>query len=396
MSGSAGALAGYPSQLLPPTPMVLRDGRIARVTAFGIAMATGAEQPDVATGAALGRFADDIATDCFLTAQVIGHAESEMADADPLAPHRLARARADGVRAVLLQRGLPEGSVASVWDWQLGLREPRVTVWLFQLSRGEDCDGKPLDRPDGVPVGTADPPLMPPLAGPMTSQVAHTVGTAKAAAAKPRLESSLAQAAAEKPALQDHQPASVHPAPTPSANANAKPDQAIESFKLVAPEPPDAPAANAPARPEAPVPPTLGNTSDLFTKELGSPITQAARLLLPPPVVQRDDGLSITFDADSSYLPTGASRELRRVAAALDPGRAYDVELEGTVAPEEPAGAAAPNGHRSYARWVVERRLARIGELLRQNARARELNIHQTYLANDASRRVTLRLRPLS
>ena len=102
------------TELLPPTPMVLKDGRIARISAFAIPLAPGADKPDGADATSLVGLIDRIATDCFLTAQVIGHAENGVGGNDPLSPHRLARARADGVRAALLARGLPEASVASV------------------------------------------------------------------------------------------------------------------------------------------------------------------------------------------------------------------------------------------------------------------------------------------
>lgn len=99
-----------------------------------------------------------IGTDCFLTAQVIGHIESsEVAEDDTLKAHRLARSRADTVQASLIGGGLPAKAIASVWDWQFMVREARATLWVFQLTQGEDCEGRPL-RPDLVADGGAAPP----------------------------------------------------------------------------------------------------------------------------------------------------------------------------------------------------------------------------------------------
>ena len=49
------------------------------------------------------------------------------------------------------------GSVASVWDRQFGVREPRVTLWIFQLAAGEACAGTPLPECDGAHATMAVP-----------------------------------------------------------------------------------------------------------------------------------------------------------------------------------------------------------------------------------------------
>ena len=101
--------------------------------------------------------ARNLATDCFLTAQAIGHvAADEAKGPDPLAGHRLARSRADHVQTVLTGQGLPQNAIASVWDWQFQVAEPRVTLWVFELADGEDCAGEPLV--------TAKPETAPPAA----------------------------------------------------------------------------------------------------------------------------------------------------------------------------------------------------------------------------------------
>ncbi|HET6521798.1 MAG TPA: hypothetical protein VFG47_18545, partial [Geminicoccaceae bacterium] len=147
--------------LLEPTPLILKDGRIAHVSIHLIPFDQGRGELGQATAGPLDELTRGVATDCFLTAQVIGHVDpNEVEGGNTLGAHRLARARADVVQGVLIDGGLPAKSIASVWDWQFLVREPRVTLWLFRLSEGEDCDGTPL-RPGAAPaqaVAAAEPP----------------------------------------------------------------------------------------------------------------------------------------------------------------------------------------------------------------------------------------------
>jgi outer membrane protein OmpA-like peptidoglycan-associated protein len=135
-----------PEALLQPTPLVLKDGRIANVSIHVLPFDTGNDQLAGDVASRLTELTATVATDCFLTAQVIGHVSSrEVADNETLAAHRLARARADAVQASLIGGGLPAKAIASVWDWQFLVREPRATLWLFRLVQGEDCEGLPLE-----------------------------------------------------------------------------------------------------------------------------------------------------------------------------------------------------------------------------------------------------------
>ncbi|MGH6900629.1 MAG: OmpA family protein, partial [Geminicoccaceae bacterium] len=137
--------AGQADPLLRPTPLVLKDGRIANVSIHDVAFARGRAELTAEAGAELRELTRAIGTDCFLTAQVIGHIDSgEIAEQDSLSAHRLARSRADAVQASLIHGGLPAKAIASVWDWQFMVREARVTLWIFQLTAGEDCEGRPL------------------------------------------------------------------------------------------------------------------------------------------------------------------------------------------------------------------------------------------------------------
>src|SRR3954452_22496076 len=133
------ALAGQ------PLPVAIHDGRIAQLTVYAVPFTIGSQEPTPATAASLGELVAGAATDCFVTAQAVGHVRpGTPGDGGTLVAHRLARARADAVKSVLVRGGLPEGSVASVWDYQFSVREPRVTLWIFQLPKGEACSGAPL------------------------------------------------------------------------------------------------------------------------------------------------------------------------------------------------------------------------------------------------------------
>ena len=132
----------------------------------------------------------EVATDCFLTAQVIGHVgSSEVAGNDTLNAHRLARARADAVQATLIAGGLPAKAIASVWDWQFMVREARATLWVFRLTPGEDCEGEPLDSRAAPLVAQAEsgaaPPQNPQLPAAGTTAAAAGASGAPALAAAP-------------------------------------------------------------------------------------------------------------------------------------------------------------------------------------------------------------------
>ncbi|MCB2056178.1 MAG: hypothetical protein KDE35_18310 [Geminicoccaceae bacterium] len=145
-----------------PTPLILKDGRIADVSVHTIPFASKTAELDSDTVSRLGRLLQPMATDCFLTAQAIGHvAPGASADGETLAAHRLARARADRIQSELIALGLPASAIASVWDWQFLVEEPRVTLWIFRLHEGEDCDGKPLS---GQAVAAVDAPAEKPAA----------------------------------------------------------------------------------------------------------------------------------------------------------------------------------------------------------------------------------------
>jgi hypothetical protein len=209
--GSAHAAAAEP--LLRPTPLVLKDGRIANVSIHVLPFAPGQAELAAEPAEYLAKLTRAVGTDCFLTAQVIGHiASSEVAEDDTLKAHRLARSRADAVQASLIGGGLPAKAIASVWDWQFMVREPRATLWVFELTAGEDCEGRQLqgDLVAQVP--------------PSTEQSSAAPERATTAAAAP------AEAPATKPAVAATKPAKKQAAaaakPAVAARADAAPEVA--------------------------------------------------------------------------------------------------------------------------------------------------------------------------
>jgi hypothetical protein len=163
-----------------PLPLAIRDGRIAHLTVHAVPFGIGAKEPAPATAAALDELVAGLATDCFLTAQAIGHVRpGTPGDGDTLAAHRLARARAEAVQAALTGGGLPAESVASVWDFQFTVREPRVTLWVFSLPQGDECEGKPLPGAKArIAVAELPRPEPPPTAAEETGAPGSAEGMA--------------------------------------------------------------------------------------------------------------------------------------------------------------------------------------------------------------------------
>lgn len=146
-------------------PFAIRDGRIAAVSTHTVPFATGSRELVPATAAALERLARSLATDCFLTAQAIGHASPE-AEGDPIEAQALAQARAELVKRLLGQAGLPADAVAALADYRFTTPASAVTLWAFRLVEGADCGGKALPprpaREAAPPVAAVEPAAAPP------------------------------------------------------------------------------------------------------------------------------------------------------------------------------------------------------------------------------------------
>jgi hypothetical protein len=415
--GSLQAAADEP--LLRPTPLVLKDGRIANVSIHVLPFAAG--RAELADGPAkyLADLTRAVGTDCFLTAQVIGHiASSEVSGDDALNAHRLARSRADAVQASLIGGGLPGKAIASVWDWQFMVREPRATLWVFELTAGEDCEGKPLR-------------------GDLVAQVPSAPEQRAAAAPERRAAAAPEQriAAPEQPAAAQEQRA----APAPEQRAAAAQEQRAAAAPERAPAPavtpaerPAAPAAKPPVAAQVAAAPQAAARQTAPAQAESGPARQGAPSFTEPaPVAERqavaraepaqpsaaagaraapqppasddgkvepgpDGGLVITFATNSSYFPSGAAARLRDLIARIDGQTRYEVTLQVAVSgTTKVVGAKSAAEAARYNQWLAERRLERVQTWLTKNAAADALSIKPEFVADDDSRRLTVRLAPV-
>jgi hypothetical protein len=150
--------------------------------------------------------------------------------------------------------------------------------------------------------------------------------------------------------------------------------------------------AAAAAPPTAPAG-SLGATAP----ESEAPSVAAIEPAAAPPAVEPEpapapETLTITFDVNSSYLPSLDGR-LRDLASNLEPGRSYEVLLTGSVGAGDVEGQSAEEALR-YNRWMAERRVDRVAEYLQKNAKVEDLSIKQDFAMNDPSRRVVVQVRP--
>jgi outer membrane protein OmpA-like peptidoglycan-associated protein len=467
LGATHGAVAGQLRELVrEATPLVLKDGRIAHVAIWSVPFRPGATELDGEVRGELAGLVETLATDCFLTAQAIGHVEPEAAKSgESLAAHRLARARADRIQQAMVERGLQASAIASVWDWQFLVKEPRVTVWVFRLHEGDDCEGKRLERPTATPSGTAAAPpgareLPVRAAAPLGDRPPAATSTPSPGAPAAPAEPPRAQAKSGAPAKPSATPtpppsavaaapptvgpapiqpmpgstppprpaAAVRP-PTPQAapslpgasasasevlvsplQAQAAPDPAAVAGAPPAPAdpapPPSAPPERRPPRTEpakAPAVPTKVGAEPIKVGEepreaaaaeagaVGSARTAVAALDTGA-ATAGPGSLELVFDTNSSYLPRGATAELRAFLKALPAGTASEVELVAAVGGADVKESSGASGVR-YNRWLAERRLARVADWLKENAGGRRLKITTGYQDDDPSRRVTLRLR---
>lgn len=396
--------------VLDATPLVLKDGRMAYVSIHTVPFAPGADAPAPAAAGTLTALAAGLATDCFLTAQAIGHVEpgAKGEGDDTIASHRLARARADRVQRLLGEKGLPASAVASVWDYQFLVREPRVTLWVFRLREGEDCQGDPLPAGKSPLVAAAErkatgrkdqPSLPAPAAGPSPDRKAapetSTEDESRAEAAPP----SPVVAANDGPPPAERAATTPIPAPSPQPSRDeAKPAQAT------------APGASPPPSAAASVRGDTGAAAVArATEEVSSPPLAAAGPALavvgesppaaPPPRAAKTGKpavgtAEIVFDKNSSFLPSGAGKELGRLVAGLPKAKGYEIRLAATVGGAD-AKASSPAEAARYDRWLAERRLSRVAEWLEKHAPVRELSLKRDLVENDPSRRVAIRVHPL-
>ena len=104
--------------------------------------------------------------------------------------------------------------------------------------------------------------------------------------------------------------------------------------------------------------------------------------------------LELVFDVNSSFLGPAAIGELRRKLRSLPNASQYVVELRATVSDEGIKEASATEAQR-YNRWLAERRLGRVRDLLQQYIQAK-LVVNDGYLPHDPTRRIIVSARPQS
>jgi outer membrane protein OmpA-like peptidoglycan-associated protein len=413
--------------LLQATPLVLKDGRIASVSIHTVPFAPGRADLSGEAAARVAELTRAVGTDCFLTAQVIGHIDAgEVSQDDTLSAHRLARSRADAVQASLIGGGLPAKAIASVWDWQFMVRAPRATLWIFELTAGEDCEGRPLH---GGLVAQATPSSAPSAGQPERAAAASSERTATTTARAAAQTDATARPAAPAPSARTKPEPEVRaeaPAATPAPPATqmqtlatATPAERREAGTAVTARPALAPkvqtsegtveqpasqratAAGPAAKPAtaASAPAPAGTVAQpAKPRETGTVVAAKPPAAASAPAsdgkVESGDGrLVITFATNSSYFPAGATRQLRQLIAGLESGSKYEVSVQVAVSGStKVVGARSPQEAAAYNKWLAERRLERVEDWLREHAAA-ALTFKPEYVT-DESRRVVVQLAP--
>jgi hypothetical protein len=110
-----------------------------------------------------------------------------------------------------------------------------------------------------------------------------------------------------------------------------------------------------------------------------------------PPASAAVPDLQVAFAVNSSFLSPSAIAGLRRWVERLPDKGPYVVNLAATVS-DDGVKEADAEAARRYNRWLAERRIARVGDWLRQHSGVK-LAVRDSYLPRDASRRVTVSLR---
>ncbi len=357
----ANANAASLTKDLVGTPLVLKDGRIARVSIHNVPFSRDEEALGSKTAMQLEALTQSVATDCFLTAQVIGHVDkSEARDRNTVDIHRLARARADTVQSALVVNGLPPESIASVWDWQFIVQDARATLWVFQLVSGDDCADESLAPGEDDQIAALDQETVLEKADEVVAQ-ATTAAPIKQAVVK-----------------------AVNTGNRASPATSSKPaDKVIRS--ATAPVSSQA-APKAPARPvAAPVQLTALTPPSGDTDKKGRV------------VVTQEGLLEVTFATNSSYLPQGVSNTLRAFAAQLEQGQGYTVHMQTSYDGRGAVGGSSSDAEAArYNEWLSDRRFERVKTWLLKNSNGADLTIEPARLENDGSRRVLVKLVPYS
>ena len=336
---------------LNATPLVLKDGRIAEVSVHTIPFPGDAAAPASKTRTKVDVFAESIATDCFLTAQVIGHVDkSEINGRETADIHRLARARADTIQASLVENGLPASSIASVWDWRFMVQEPRVTLWVFRLTTGDDCE----DIPTGIRA---------------TEHVAEAPVIAK----EPKDEAAISPPQTQATSTIENQ---ILPAARPKSDDTNAPVSGTRSSTVAS-----APVSNKP--------PEGLQTAALTTNRTA--FNQGG-----PRALGKGSGIAIVFDTNSSFFPASAGDQLRAFLKTLDKSKSYVLRIQTSVDGDASvAGASSTDEAQRYNTWLAERRSKRVEAWLETNGGDYNFTLKPSLIENDGSRRVLVDPQPL-
>lgn len=361
MSASADPIG----RTLLATPLVLKDGRIAEVAVHTIPFPDDAIALAENTKSALDDFARRIATDCFLTAQVIGHVDKgEIGGRETAEIHRLARARADTIQGTLIDSGLPATSIASVWDWRFLVQEARATLWVFRLTTGDDCEDQPLGGDVGDKIAADDRPEPPSInktsSASTPAHVPAKVDASPPASTKPAIVPASRPKAASLTA-------SIPPSPTKHAGERS----------------PETAHSSAPAAGEDP------------SRETTVAAHDPAATVFEAEQTGADSSVEIVFATNSSYFPNGAGDQLRAFLKTLSKDKRYVLRIQTSVASSADVSGVSESEAVRYNGWLAERRAKRVEEWLQKNGKDFNFTLKPSLVENDGSRRVRIDANPL-
>jgi outer membrane protein OmpA-like peptidoglycan-associated protein len=328
-----------------PLPMAVRDGRIAETTARAIPFPSGEEALDAPTAAALDGFLAAIATDCFLFAQAIGHVRPGAdAEGETLAAHRLARARAEAIGASLQRAGLPGDAVSSAWDRQFAVREPRVTLWIFSQTPGQDCAGTPLPGAAAL-TAAARTPQPPTMAARREAEDEPAPGIHRIGASATTQPVQLADAVSTVAVPAEAEPTAA--APSPADAVETAPSPATPSFGGVMPRIVAAAIMSDDPRP-------AGASAGPVATGASEPVEARAEVAAAPPDEIETIGVdavpqtpqTASLPAESPLDPGAPPVERSTIAGAADgsvtaPRRPADVPADRAIAGLAPTSATA-------------------------------------------------------
>lgn len=125
---------------------------------------------------------------------------------------------------------------------------------------------------------------------------------------------------------------------------------------------------------------------------LPMPEDHAAAKSQPSEAEVTAQAMEVVFQLNSSYLPAGATDELRQFLDRLPQQGRVELEVRATVS-DDGVKDVDSTAARRYNRWLAERRLARVEEFLQRRGNGR-ITVNASLLEHDSSRRVLLSERP--